>query len=323
MSRTIVETTIKTRCKWRRKTRTTKTQKNVAVSDRVPVTKTYKLYIGGAFPRTESGRFYSPEIDGVSLGSICLSSRKDLRNAIVAARTAQAGWAGRTAYNRCQILYRIAEMLEGRSAQFVAELKTQGLGGSKAKQEVAMAIDRLIYYAGWCDKYQQIFSSVNPVASSHFNFSVLEPTGVVFLVASENSPLLGLISAIAPIIASGNAVVVLASESKPLSAITLAEVLHTSDLPGGVINLLTGNAAELIEHAAKHLDLNAISFDRDDADQLKLIAHESASNVKRVKKLCLDWTDPESANPYLIHDFCEVKTTWHPIEKISASGSGY
>ena len=294
-----------------------------AVADRVPVNKTYKMYIGGTFPRTESGRYYSPEVDGVPLGSICLASRKDLRNSIVAARGAQASWAGRTAYNRSQILYRIAEMLEGRSAQFAAELKTQGLSGPNAKREVASSIDRLIYYAGWCDKYQQIFSSVNPVASSHFNFSVLEPTGVVFLVASEDSPLLGLVSAIAPIIASGNSVVALASESKPLSAITFAEVLHTSDLPGGVVNLLTGNADELIEHAAKHLDLNAIAFDRDNAQQLELIARESAANVKRVRKLCLDWTDEESANPYLIHDYCEVKTTWHPIEKISASGSGY
>ena len=294
-----------------------------AVADRVPVNKTYKMYIGGTFPRTESGRYYSPEVDGVPLGSICLASRKDLRNSIVAARGAQASWAGRTAYNRSQILYRIAEMLEGRSAQFAAELKTQGLSGPNAKCEVASSIDRLIYYAGWCDKYQQIFSSVNPVASSHFNFSVLEPTGVVFLVASEDSPLLGLVSAIAPIIASGNSVVALASESKPLSAITFAEVLHTSDLPGGVVNLLTGNADELIEHAAKHLDLNAIAFDRDNTQQLELIARESAANVKRVKKLCLDWTDAESANPYLIHDYCEVKTTWHPIEKISASGSGY
>jgi len=298
-------------------------KKTKSSTDRVPVNKTYKLYIGGAFPRTESGRYYSPEVDGISLGSICLSSRKDLRNAVVAARSAQASWAGRTAYNRSQILYRIAEMLEGRSEQFVAELKSQGLTAAKAKQEVTAAIDRLIYYAGWCDKYQQIFSSVNPVASSHFNFSVLEPMGVVFLVASEDSPLLGLISAIAPIIASGNSVIALASESKPLSAITLAEVLHTSDLPGGVVNLLTGNADELIEHAAKHHDLNAIAFDRDDSGQLELIARECASNVKRVRKLCLDWTDAESANPYLIHDYCEVKTTWHPIEKISASGSGY
>ncbi len=292
-------------------------------TDRVPVNKTYKLYIGGAFPRTESGRYYSPEADGKSLGSICLSSRKDVRNAIVAARGAQAGWAGRTAYNRSQILYRIAEMLEGRSAQFADELRTQGIGQKEANAEVTASIDRLIHYAGWCDKYQQIFSSVNPVASSHFNFSVLEPMGVVFLVASEHSPLLGLVSAIAPIIASGNAVVALASESKPLSAITLAEVLHTSDLPGGVVNLLTGNAEELIEHAAKHLDLNAIAFDRNNPEQLATIKEHAASNVKRIRFLGNDWTDTESANPYLIEDFCEVKTTWHPIEKISASGSGY
>ena len=295
-----------------------------SANDRLEVLKTYKIYMGGKFPRTESGRYYSPEANGKPLGNVCLCSRKDVRNSVVAARDAQAGWADRTAYNRGQILYRIAEMLEGRSEQFVAELQTQGLTAAAAKKEVSQSIDRLIYYAGWCDKYQQIFSSVNPVASSHFNFSVLEPTGVVFIVASEESPLLGLVSLIAPVIAGGNSCIVLASESKPLSSITFSEVLQTSDVPGGVINMLTGNKTELFEHFARHVDINAIAFDCEDKKILKSIQEFAADNVKRVKSYGgTDWLEDESQNPYLIQDFCEVKTTWHPIEKISASGSGY
>ena len=295
-----------------------------ASEDRIEVLKTYKIYMGGKFPRTESGRYYSPEVNGKPLGNICLCSRKDVRNAVVAARAAQSGWAGRTAYNRGQILYRIAEMLEGRSEQFVSELQTQGLTAAAARKEVSQSIDRLIYYAGWCDKYQQIFSSVNPVASSHFNFSVLEPTGVVFIVASEESPLLGLVSLIAPVIAGGNSCIVLASESKPLSAVTFSEVLQTPDVPGGVINLLTGNKSELFEHFARHLDINSIAFDCEDKKMLKSIQEFAADNVKRVKSFGeTDWANEENQNPYLIQDFCEVKTTWHPIENISASGSGY
>ena len=296
---------------------------NGATDGRLEVLKTYKIYIGGKFPRTESGRYYSPEVGGKPIGNICLSSRKDVRNAVVAARASQEGWAARTAYNRGQILYRIAEMLEGRADQFVAEFQAQGLTAVAAKKEIALSIDRMIYYAGWCDKYQQIFSSVNPVASSHFNFSVLEPTGVVFVAASEESPLLGLISLIAPIIACGNACVVLASESKPLSSITFSEVLATSDVPGGVVNMLTGNVGELAEHFGRHHDINAIALDSVDKKTLKLIKEFAVENVKRVKDYSCDWTNDESQNPYLIQDFCEVKTTWHPIEEISASGSGY
>jgi acyl-CoA reductase-like NAD-dependent aldehyde dehydrogenase len=296
---------------------------NAPQNFRLEVLKTYKLYIGGKFPRTESGRYYAPEIGGKALGNICLSSRKDIRNAVVAARGAQPAWAGLTAYLRGQILYRIAEMLEGRREQFIAELQTQGATPTAAKTEVAASIDRLIYYAGWCDKFQQIFSAVNPVASSHFNFSVLEPTGVVFLAASESSPLLGLVSLIAPIIAGGNTCVVLASESAPLSAITLGEVLATSDVPGGVVNLLTGKKEELVEHAAKHLDINSVAYDGDDAKLLQQIKELAIGNVKRVKNYRLDWSDEANQNPYLIQDFCEVKTTWHPIEQISAAGSGY
>ena len=182
----------------------------------VEILKTYKMYIGGKFPRTESGRFYSPEAKGKSLGNICLASRKDFRNAVVAARSAQPGWGSATAYNRSQILYRIAEMLQGRELQFVSELQQQGLTEKAAHAEVQSTIDRMIYYAGWCDKFQQLFSSVNPVASSHFNFSVLEPTGVVVLLASQTSPLLGLANAIAPIIAGGNSCIAIANENQPL-----------------------------------------------------------------------------------------------------------
>jgi acyl-CoA reductase-like NAD-dependent aldehyde dehydrogenase len=292
-------------------------------STRLEIQKTYKMYIGGAFPRTESGRFYNPEVNGQSLGNVCLASRKDMRNAVVAARSAQANWASRTAYNRSQILYRIAEMLEGRRDQFLSELQTQGLTAAAAKSEVTQSIDRLIYYAGWCDKYQQIFSSVNPVASSHFNFSVLEPKGVVFLFTRESSPLLALVSLLSPIIAGGNTVVVLASESKPLSSITFSEVLNSSDVPAGVVNVLTGNAKEIHEHVARHLDIDAIATDSMDSALTKTIQQYSADSVKLVKSYDTDWNDPENENPYLISDFCEVKTTWHPIEQISVSGSGY
>jgi acyl-CoA reductase-like NAD-dependent aldehyde dehydrogenase len=291
--------------------------------NRLEVLKTYKIFIGGGFPRTESGRYYTPEIAGRPLGNICLSSRKDLRNSVVAARSAQSGWWTRTAYNRGQILYRIAEMLEGRADQFVAELQLQGLARAAATKQVTQSIDRMIYYAGWCDKYQQIFSSVNPVASPHFNFSVLEPTGVVFVVASEDSPLLGLVSLIAPIIAGGNTCVVLASESKPLSSITFSEVLATSDVPGGVVNVLTGVKSELSEHFARHLDINAIALDCADKQMLKSISELAIENVNRVKHYAIDWTESVSENPYLIQDFCEIKTIWHPVEQISASGSGY
>lgn len=294
-----------------------------ATEERLEIQKTYKMYIGGKFPRTESGRYYSPEVKGKSLGNICQGSRKDVRNAIVAARAAQAGWAERTAYNRGQILYRIGEMLEGRSEQFVAELVTQGLTATAAKKEIELSIDRAIYYAGWCDKYQQIFSAVNPVASAHFNFSILEPTGVVFGVTNEESPLLGLVSLAMPIIAGGNSCVLLASESKPLSAITFSEVLGTSDLPGGVINILTGKKEELAEHFGKHLDVNAVAYDGSDKKFLAELKSHAVANVKRVRHYDVDWTNAESEDPYYIRDFCEVKTTWHPIERINAAGSGY
>ncbi len=283
------------------------------------VAKTYKMYIGGKFPRTESGRYYI-----AASANVCLASRKDLRNAVVAARGAQPAWQGRTAYNRSQILYRVAEMLQGRAAQFVEELTLQGLTAAASKKEVQAGIDRLIYYAGWCDKFQQVFSTVNPVASSHFNFSVLEPVGVVFGFASADSPLLGLVSMVAPIIASGNTCVVLASQASPLTAVTFGEVLQTSDVPGGVVNLLTGDPDELLSHAANHMDINSIAVDGLTDDQRKTVESDSSGNLKRVIRMSEDWYDLEqSQSPYLIESFCELKTTWHPIEQISASGSGY
>lgn len=282
---------------------------------RLPVDKTYKIYIGGKFPRTESGRFFALEDQkGRVIANICRGSRKDFRNAIVAARSASPGWSAATAYLRGQILYRIAEMLEGRHDQFVAELVLQGVARRKAKHEVNATVDRLIYYAGWSDKYQQIFSSVNPVSSSHFNFSVLEPTGVVSVLAPDDSSLLGLVSNIAPAIVGGNTCVVLASESRPLCAVSFAEVLHASDVPAGVVNILTGFREELTTQFASHMDVNAVVFCDGDADIAKLIQIEAANNMKRViSRVDTRWSEDSAQSPYLIRDTQETKTTWHPI----------
>jgi acyl-CoA reductase-like NAD-dependent aldehyde dehydrogenase len=282
---------------------------------RLPVLKTYKIYIGGKFPRTESGRYYllkNPH--GQPIANMCLCSRKDFRDAVVAARSAFSGWSTRSAFNRGQILYRIAEMLEGRASQFVDELTTTGVATSVATKEVEQSIDRVLYYAGWCDKYQQIFSSVNPVSSSHFNFSMLEPTGVVSILSPENSGLLGLLSVIAPTIAGGNTCIALASTSKPLSAVTLSEVLATSDLPGGVVNLLTGERKELLEYFASHMDVNACVYCGSDSTELATIRTKAALNVKRVVSYDRDdWTSEDAQSPYFILDTQEVKTTWHPV----------
>lgn len=281
---------------------------------RLPVLKTYKIFIGGKFPRTESGRFYLlKNAKGEPLANMCLSSRKDFREAVVVARAAQSAWAKRAAYNRSQILYRIAEMLEGRRAQFVDELVACGLAPQLAMKEVDQAIDRTLYYAGWADKYQQVFSSVNPVASSHFNFSILEPTGVVATVAPEKSSLLGLLSVILPAICGGNAIIALASTNSPLAAVTLSEVLATSDLPGGVVNILTGTRKELIEHFASHMDVNAVLYCGDDSAEIRLIKEKSALNVKRAVIYDRDWSDEDAQSPYFILDTQETKTTWHPI----------
>ena len=282
---------------------------------RLGVLKTYKIYIGGKFPRTESGRYYiAQSAGGDKIANVCLSSRKDFREAVVAARNAQKGWASRSAFNRSQVLYRIAEMLEGRKMQFVDEMVLQGMTRQAAVKEADLSVDRLVYYAGWCDKYQQIFSSVNPVASSHFNFSVPEPMGVVALIAPEDTALLGLVSVIAPAIAGGNTCVALASESNPLCSITFGEVLHSSDVPGGVVNILTGKKKELASHFSNHMDVNAIVYCGDDNAMASHIKSNSVSNLKRaIIKKENNWANSKWETPYLIADTQEIKTTWHPI----------
>ncbi len=287
----------------------------VAATSRVPVAKTYKIYIDGKFPRTESGRYFPLKDDeGNVIASICRGSRKDFRNSVVAARNAFAAWSAASAYLRGQILYRIAEMLEGRAEQFVAELVLQGVSKRRARAEVDATIDRLIYYAGWSDKYQQVFSAVNPVASSHFNFSVLEPTGVVAVIAPNDSGLLGLVSNIAPAIVGGNTCVVLASELLPLCAVSFAEVVHASDVPAGVVNILTGFRDELTEQFASHMDVNAVIFCDGDTDVSRDIQVLAADNIKRViSRVDTKWSEDAAQNPYLIKDTQETKTTWHPI----------
>jgi len=292
--------------------------------ERIEVLKTYKIFIGGQFPRTESGRYY-PLLDKNknNIANMCLSSRKDYRNAVVAARGAAGGWSGKSAFNRSQILYRLAEMLEGRKEQFIEELVKQGSTKAQALKEVTLSIDRIVYYAGWCDKYQQILSSVNPVASSHFNFSVPEPMGVIAVVADETTSLIGLISVIIPVIAGGNTCIALASETKPLCAITLAECLATSDLPGGVVNILTGTSAELHTHFSSHMDVNAIVYCRNNAAERKTIDENASLNVKRSYFWHKNWNDENEQNPYYITDLQEIKTTWHPIENIGVGGAKY
>ncbi len=292
---------------------------------RLEVLKTYKIYIGGQFPRTESGRFYQPvNAAGKTLANVCLSSRKDFRDAVVSARGAVSGWSGRAAFNRSQILYRMAEMLEGRKAQFIDELVQQDATKPKAEKEVNLSIDRLIYYAGWCDKFQQIFSAVNPVASSHFNFSVPEPTGVVSIIAPQADSLLGLVSVIAPVIAGGNTCIVLASETKPLCGVTFAEVLNSSDLPGGVVNILTGKPSELASWFVDHMDVNATIYCENNSEVKKMMQEKSASNLKRITFYeKINWYSDEGQSPYFIMDTQEIKTTWHPVENIASAGAGY
>ncbi len=294
-------------------------------SKRLEVLKTYKVYIGGQFPRTESGRYYMPaNAAGKSLANVCLSSRKDFRNAVVAARSAVSSWAGKAAFNRGQILYRMAEMLEGRRGQFINELILQDASKAKAEKEVNLAIDRLIYYAGWCDKFQQIFSAVNPVASSHFNFSVPEPTGIVSIIAPQSDSLLGLVSVVAPVIAGGNTCIVLASENKPLCAVTFSEVLHSSDLPGGVVNILTGKVDELATWFADHMDVNATIYCEKDSSIQQMLREKSALNLKRIVFYDkINWYSEGSQSPYFIMDTQEIKTTWHPVENIAGAGGGY
>ncbi|MBT3518556.1 MAG: aldehyde dehydrogenase family protein [Candidatus Marinimicrobia bacterium] len=285
------------------------------MSQRIDIQKTYKLFIGGKFPRTESGRYIKWMDKKESMVvNICRGSRKDFRNAMVSARGAVSGWSTRTAYNRAQILYRIGEMLEGRREQFMAELILQGLTIKQAKNEIDQSIDRLIYYAGWADKFQQVFSRVNPVSLPYFNFTIPESTGVVAAIAPDDSSLLGLVSIIAPVIAGGNSIVILASESFPLCSISFAEVLQTSDVPGGVVNILTGYRKELLEHFSSHMDVNAIIYCGDNTDDQKLVETNAALNVKHVILFPnQDWSKDQHESPYHILKCQETKTTWHPI----------
>ena len=278
-------------------------------ADRLAIRKTYKLFIGGAYPRSESGRTYEvlDHKDGF-LANAALASRKDARDAVVAARAAQPGWAAATAYNRGQVLYRIAEMMEGRRAQFVEEVSLAE-GGRKAEDQVDAAIDRWVWYAGWSDKIAQVLGSTNPVAGPYFDFTIPEPTGVAAVIAPQDSSLLGLVSVIAPAVVSGNSVIVLASEKRPLPAITLAEVIGTSDLPGGVINILTGKVDEIAPWLASHMDVNAI--DITGATDHTALQVAAADNLKRVFLRPEDWT--RAPDLERIRAFLESKTVWHPI----------
>ncbi|OGQ48709.1 MAG: aldehyde dehydrogenase [Deltaproteobacteria bacterium RIFCSPLOWO2_02_FULL_46_8] len=288
---------------------------------RTEILKTYKLFIGGQFPRTESGRYFqilNPKTKK-PFANVSQGSRKDVRDAVSAARKAFPGWSSKTAYNRGQILYRMAEILEKRRGEFVDEIESMTKTGNrkKAEQEVNTCIDRLVWYAGWADKYTQIFGTVNPVAQPYFNFTIPEPTGVVGIIASDELALLPFVSKLAPAIISGNTVVILASEKFPLSAITFAEVIATSDVPAGVVNIITGYKKELITPLAKHMDVNSVNYTGSDPAILKLLQEEGATNVKRIVAhdypVGEGWFKPTAQSPYWINSFVEMKTTWHPI----------
>ncbi|GAA2297759.1 aldehyde dehydrogenase family protein [Streptomyces violaceusniger] len=283
-------------------------------NDRLSVLKTYKLFVGGTFPRSESGRVYEvTDAKGKWLANAPLASRKDARDAVVAARKAFGGWSGATAYNRGQILYRVAEMLEGRRDQFIHEVADgEGLSKSKAGLQVDAAIDRWVWYAGWSDKTAQIAGSANPVAGPYFNLSSPEPTGVVALLAPQDSSFLGLVSVIAPAIVTGNTAVVIAAEGAPLPALSLAEVLATSDLPGGVVNLLSGRTAEIAAPLAAHQDVNAIDLAGADAELATELEKAAAENLKRVlRPQAVDWSADPGTGRLLA--FLETKTVWHPM----------
>jgi acyl-CoA reductase-like NAD-dependent aldehyde dehydrogenase len=286
------------------------------VNDRLAVRKTYKLYVNGAFPRSESGRTYEvTDAKGHFLANTAWASRKDARDAVVAARGAFAKWSGTTAYNRGQVLYRVAEVMEGRHAQFCDEVAAgEGVSSSKARAAVDAAIDRWVWYAGWTDKLAAVLGGANPVAGPYFDFSLPEPTGVVAVLAPQQSSLLGLVSVLAPVLATGNTAVVVTSRQRPLPAVTLGEVLATSDVPGGVVNLLTGDAGELGPWLAEHADVDAIDLTGAPADRAMELEREAAGTVKRVVRPPAtepDWT----ADPGLsrMTPFLETKTVWHPI----------
>ena len=282
--------------------------------DRLEVRRTAKLFIGGDFPRSESGRTFEVRgAGGELLAHAARASRKDLRDAVKAARSAQHGWAARTAYNRGQVLYRVAEIMEGRRAQFEDELRQAGAGEDPAR-EVGTAIDRWVWYAGWADKLAQVIGGTNPVAGPYFNFTIPEPTGVVGVVAPDEPGLLGLVSRVAPAIVTGNTAVVLTSELAPLPAVTLGEVLATSDVPGGVVNLLTGSKAELLPWLAGHMDVNALDLSGCPDELAAEVETSAAENVKRVHRAPdVDAYDPRAQSPYEITALLELKTVWHPM----------
>lgn len=288
------------------------------MSKRLDVHKTYKLYIGGAFVRSESGRSIPAlSASGQHLENVCLASRKDFRDAVVAARSAFEGWAGKTAYLRSQILYRAAEMLQQRADELVREIvRSTESTQEEAGREVSASIDRLVYFAGWSDKYAQVFGSVNPVASPHFNFTVPEPTGVVVVLAPDEPSLLPLVSLIAPVILGGNSVIAAASDKYPLPAATFSEILATSDLPPGVANILTGRRADLVSHIAGHMDVNAV-VDATGAPEIEAkLRAGTAFNLKRYRNHAIgagEWFGEKAEDPYWILDTVEYKTAWHPI----------
>ncbi|MBA2688665.1 MAG: aldehyde dehydrogenase family protein [Gemmatimonadaceae bacterium] len=293
------------------------------MTTRLPIIKTPKVYVGGAFIRSESGRTYpihEPVGNGSTgkfLANIPQCTRKDLRNAVEAAAKAGPGWAKRTPYNRGQIIYRLAEMLEARSTEMCgAIVRTTGDSKANAEREVSATVDRLIYYAGWADKYEQILGNTNAVAGPFFNFTVVEPMGIVGIIAEDRFPLLGLMSLIAPAIVSGNTVVALASQVSPYPSIVLGEMLATSDLPGGVVNILTGFRAEMVPTFATHTHLRGITAVVNSEDK-KTLALGAADSIKRLKTRNaddgVDWLSDKSQSVYDIRDFCEFKTTWHPI----------
>ncbi|MFE3603715.1 aldehyde dehydrogenase family protein [Streptomyces sp. NPDC059142] len=297
------------------------------VTGRLNVFKTYKLYVGGKFPRSESGRVYEvTDSKGTWLANAPQSSRKDARDAVVAARKAFGGWSGATAYNRGQILYRVAEMLEGRREQFVREVaEAEGLSKAKAAAVVDAAVDRWVWYAGWTDKIAQIAGGANPVAGPFFNLSTPEPSGVVAVLAPRESSFLGLVSVIAPVIATGNTAVVVASETSPLPALSLGEVLATSDLPGGVVNILSGRTAEIAAPLAAHQDVNGIDLTGADETLAKELEIAAADNLKRVRRPRPQDTTEWTADPgtHRLTAFLETKTVWHPTGSLGASGSAY
>lgn len=279
---------------------------------RLDVRKTQKLYINGAFPRSESGRVFAAEdASGEVVARMSQASRKDLRDAVRAARGAQAGWAGRTAYNRAQILYRVAEMVEDRREAFAAHLAVDGRADAGA--EIEAAIDRLVWYAGWADKFAQVLGNLNPVAGPFFNISVPEATGVVGVAAPEEPPLLGLVSVLAPVVVSGNTAVVVASGRWPLTAITFAEALATSDVPAGVVNILTGSKEELLPWLGGHMDVNGLDLDGAPPEMVAELVDAGAENLKRTRTAHTgDWWADSAQSPYRIAAFTETKTVWHP-----------